>query len=131
MRAAPADAGAGLFRAQGLLRRCLRLGRCPAPDLPAPPQAGLFLPPSRYACCVPQVYRVDARAGTLRYRLRSMVCYYGQHYQALVLVPEAGGWLMFDDTRVARVGGWAEVLRKCEAGRIQPSVLFYEAEGAV
>ncbi|KAL4450740.1 hypothetical protein ABPG77_001096 [Micractinium sp. CCAP 211/92] len=77
-----------------------------------------------------EVYRVDVRAGTHRYRLRSMVCYYGQHYQALVLVPEAGGWLVFDDTRVALVGGWAEVLRKCEAGRIQPSVLFYEAEGA-
>ena len=46
--------------------------------------------------------------------------------QALVLVPEAGGWLMFDDTRVTRVGAWADVQRKCEAGRIQPSVLFYE-----
>jgi len=61
------------------------------------------------------------------YRLRSMVCYYGQHYQALILVPEAGGWLMFDDTRVTRVGSWADVKQKCEAGRIQPSVLFYEA----
>ena len=56
-----------------------------------------------------------------------MVCYYGQHYQALVLVPEAGGWLTFDDTRVSLVGTWADVRRKCEAGRIQPSVLFYEA----
>ena len=65
--------------------------------------------------------------GVHRYALRSMVCYYGQHYQALVLVPEAGGWLMFDDTRVTRVGSWADVRRKCEAGRIQPSVLFYEA----
>ncbi|PRW56655.1 ankyrin repeat [Chlorella sorokiniana] len=55
------------------------------------------------------------------YALRSMVCYYGQHYQALVLVPEAGGWLMFDDARVTRVGSWADVRRKCEAGRIQPS----------
>ena len=72
-----------------------------------------------------QVYP-DSRAGARRYALRSMVCYYGQHYQALVLVPEAGGWLMFDDTRVSRVGSWADVRRKCEAGRIQPSVLFYE-----
>ena len=72
-----------------------------------------------------QVYP-DSRAGARRYTLRSMVCYYGQHYQALVLVPEAGGWLMFDDTRVSRVGSWADVRRKCEAGRIQPSVLFYE-----
>ena len=75
---------------------------------------------------LPQLYP-DSPAGNPRYALRSMVCYYGQHYQALVLVPEAGGWLMFDDARVSRVGGWAEVRRKCEAGRIQPSVLFYEA----
>ncbi|KAL4433796.1 hypothetical protein ABPG75_000237 [Micractinium tetrahymenae] len=73
-----------------------------------------------------EVYQ-GAEPGAHRYRLRSMVCYYGQHYQALVLVPEAGGWLMFDDTRVARVGGWEAVRRKCEAGRIQPSMLFYEA----
>jgi len=25
------------------------------------------------------------------------------------------------------VGSWADVKQKCEAGRIQPSVLFYEA----
>ncbi|PRW57916.1 ubiquitin carboxyl-terminal hydrolase [Chlorella sorokiniana] len=73
-----------------------------------------------------EVYQGVER-GLHRYALRSMVCYYGQHYQALVLVPEAGGWLMFDDTRVTRVGSWADVRRKCEAGRIQPSVLFYEA----
>ena len=73
--------------------------------------------------------------GVHRYTLRSMVCYYGAHYQALVWVPgaankakgESGAWLMFDDTRVSRVGSWADVQRKCEAGRIQPSVLFYEA----
>ena len=43
-----------------------------------------------------------------------------------MLVPEAGGWLMFDDASVSRVGAWADVRRQCEAGRIQPSVLFYE-----
>ncbi|KAI3434593.1 hypothetical protein D9Q98_002662 [Chlorella vulgaris] len=72
-----------------------------------------------------EVYQ-GADRGLHRCRLRSMVCYYGQHYQALVLVPEAGGWLMFDDTRVTVVGSWADVRHKCEAGRIQPSVLFYE-----
>jgi hypothetical protein len=35
---------------------------------------------------------------------------------------------MFDDARVTRVGAWADVRCKCEAGRIQPSVLFYEAQ---
>ena len=74
---------------------------------------------------VPQLYP-GFPSGSPPYALRSMVCYYGQHYQALVLVPEAGGWLMFDDARVTRVGTWDDVRRKCEAGRIQPSVLFYE-----
>ena len=75
---------------------------------------------------VGEVYR-GVPPGLHRYTLRSMVCYYGAHYQALVLVPDAGGWLMFDDTRVSRVGDWSLVCRKCEAGRIQPAVLFYEA----
>ena len=67
--------------------------------------------------------------GRHRFALHSMVCYYGAHYEALVLVPEAGGacWLKFDDKSVSRVGDWQAVRRKCEAGRIQPSVLFYEA----
>lgn len=75
---------------------------------------------------VGELYR-GVPPGLHRYALRSMVCYYGAHYQALVLVPDAGGWLMFDDARVTRVGSWADVRRKCEAGHIQPSVLFYEA----
>jgi len=33
---------------------------------------------------------------------------------------------MFDDAVVTKAGGWEEVVAKCEAGRIQPSVLFYE-----
>ena len=68
------------------------------------------------------------RPGQDVYRLRSMVCYYGAHYFAFVLVPDLGRWLIFDDTRVSNIGGWGDVRRKCELGRIQPSVLFYEAE---
>ena len=162
----------------------------------AQPTAALPLTPCPPACppCppTPQVDLGEVYQGVERgrhvYRLRSMVCYYGQHYQAraarvwapqgggwaaagwsayrsvppparpylpapsrrcsdrcctgptpllpaapaplqaLVLVPEAGGWLVFDDTRVTRVGAWADVQRKCEAGRIQPSVLFYETD---
>ena len=80
--------------------------------------------------CCPQVdlhavYR-GVNPGQHVYRLRSLVCYYGAHYFAFVLLPELGAWVMFDDTRVSRVGSWADVRRKCEAGRIQPSVLFYE-----
>jgi hypothetical protein len=73
--------------------------------------------------------------GTAPYRLRAVAAYYGRHYQALVLLPVGGGadgggrcWTMLDDARASAVGGWEEVVRKCQAGRIQPSVLFYEAE---
>ena len=98
-------------------------------DSPAPvPRAHISIaPPVCLQVDLGEVYQ-GADRGAHRYRLCSMVCYYGQHYQALVLAPQAGGWLMFDDTRVSRVGGWADVRRKCEAGRIQPSVLFYSLQ---
>ena len=71
----------------------------PPPTLP-PPQLDLAavyrgLPPQQHV-----------------YRLRSLVCYYGAHYFAFVLVPELGAWVMFDDTRTSRVGSWADVRRK-------------------
>jgi hypothetical protein len=70
------------------------------------------------------------RGASTRYRLRSMVAYYGQHYQALVRARGgAGGWALVDDARASAVGDWAAVVAKCRAGRIQPSVLFFEAEG--
>ncbi len=70
------------------------------------------------------------RGAATRYRLRSMVAYYGQHYQALVLARGgAGGWALVDDACASAVGDWAAVVAKCRAGRIQPSVLFFEAEG--
>mgnify|MGYP001086253949 CR=1 FL=1 len=61
------------------------------------------------------------------YRLRSLVCYYGAHYFAYVLLPELQAWAKIDDTHVSKVGDWADVKRKCAAGRVQPSVLFFEA----
>ncbi len=73
-----------------------------------------------------EVYHAH-EAGQDVYRLRSMVCYYGAHYQAFVLLPELHRWLMLDDTRVSNIGTWADVQRKCELGRIQPSLLFYES----
>jgi len=65
--------------------------------------------------------------GVLVYGLRSMVCYYGSHYFAFVLSPQLGQWLIFDDASVQGVGTWTDVVAKCRLGRIQPSVLFYEA----
>ena len=41
-------------------------------------------------------------------------------------LPAGLRWVMFDDESVSLVGGWQDVIVKCEAGRIQPSVLFYE-----
>ena len=55
-----------------------------------------------------------------------MVCYYGQHYMAVVLMSDST-WYSFDDATVLRVGAWPDVVHKCVTGRIQPSVLFYES----
>lgn len=71
-----------------------------------------------------QVY-VGADEGEQCLRPRSMVCYYGLHYHAFVRVD--GQWLSFDDATSSVVGAWADVVRKCELGKIQPSVLFFEA----
>ncbi|GIL47747.1 hypothetical protein Vafri_3928 [Volvox africanus] len=65
------------------------------------------------------------------YALHGMFCYYGQHYFAFInrgpLEPESTQeWVMFDDATVLAVGNWSQVIAKCRAGRIQPSVLFYQ-----
>ena len=60
------------------------------------------------------------------YRLSSMVCYYGAHYQALLLLPDTKRWTLVDDASVSDVGSWAAVRHKCQLGRIQPSMLFFE-----
>ena len=66
--------------------------------------------------------------GTALYELRCMVCFYaGSICTGFVRPPEMGQWAAFDATHASRVGGWADVVRKCEAGRIQPSLLFYTA----
>jgi ubiquitin C-terminal hydrolase len=72
----------------------------------------------------------DLPANQRTYRLRSMVCYYGAHYEAFVLLPDTESWVLFDDANVGAIGGWRDVVAKCRAGRIQPSVLFYEAQHA-
>ena len=59
------------------------------------------------------------------YHIRSMVCYYGQHYLAFVLMPD-NIWCMFDDASMQQVGTWANVVNKCAVGRTQASVLFFE-----
>ena len=61
------------------------------------------------------------------YALRSIICYYGLHYHAFVKDRATQAWRMFDDTVTSTIGDWAAVRTKCQMGKIQPSVLFYEA----
>ena len=61
------------------------------------------------------------------YRLGSIVCYYGQHYMAFVLMADRI-WHVFDDTRITAVGLWPDVIKKCTLGRIQASVMFYQKQ---
>lgn len=75
-----------------------------------------------------EVYRLAPGLSTCSYRLHSLVCYYGKHYSAFVWMALLGCWVMFDDVHISRIGSWPDVVRKCELGRIQPSVLFYVAE---
>jgi ubiquitin C-terminal hydrolase len=72
-----------------------------------------------------QLY-ADLMPGTL-YRLRAMVCYYGRHYSAFVHLPQLSRWVTFDDSSAGSIGSWSDVRQRCESGRVQPSVLFYEA----
>lgn len=75
---------------------------------------------------VAEVFR-GGRKNKYIYSLRCMVCYYGLHYHAFVKDSETNNWRMFDDTRLADIGDWKAVQQKCHVGRIQPSILFYEA----
>ncbi|KAK9804439.1 hypothetical protein WJX73_000629 [Symbiochloris irregularis] len=68
---------------------------------------------------------VGTGGSSSRYQLRSMVGFYGAHYSALVC--DHGQWLMVDDTLVRPIGTWGDVLRTCQRGHIQPSVLFFES----
>ena len=57
--------------------------------------------------------------GPTRYRLRCMVCFYGQHYVLLAYKPRVCQWVQYDDTSVKAVGDWTEVEKRCKAGRFQ------------
>ena len=57
--------------------------------------------------------------GPQRYRLRCMVCFFGQHYVLLAYKPRVRQWVKYDDTSVKAVGDWAQVIKVCIAGRFQ------------
>ena len=50
------------------------------------------------------------------YHMRSMVCYYGQHYIAYVLLSDSL-WYMFDHARILQIGQWTDVVTKCSFGQ--------------
>jgi ubiquitin C-terminal hydrolase len=62
------------------------------------------------------------------YSLRSVICYFGHHYQAFVLSEELQQWLLFDDAVIKVVGDWQQVKTAMINNRLQPSLLFYEAQ---
>lgn len=59
---------------------------------------------------------------------RSVICYFGHHYQAFVLSEELQQWLLFDDHVIKVVGDWQQVKQAMIKDRLQPSLLFYEAQ---
>ena len=65
-----------------------------------------------------------------RYTLKSIICYFGHHYQAYAFSEELEQWLLFDDTNIQLVGDWQDVKSMVRSSRLQPSVLFYERVGA-
>lgn len=73
------------------------------------------------------MYAAGVANSDTTYHLSSAVAYYGQHYMAFVRNEKLNQWLIFDDASVNVVGSWEDVKRKCVNGRIQPSVLFYQA----
>ncbi|KAL1566264.1 hypothetical protein AAHA92_01894 [Salvia divinorum] len=62
-----------------------------------------------------------------RYRLVSVVCYYGQHYHCFAYSRDHEHWMMYDDNTVKVIGCWNDVIAMCERGHLQPQVLFFEA----
>lgn len=57
----------------------------------------------------------------------AQVCYYSRHYVAFVKRRPGNQWELYDDSSIIPVGAWPAVCKRCEAGRIQPNLLFFEA----
>lgn len=64
-----------------------------------------------------------------RYKLKSIICYFGHHYQVYAVSEELEQWLLFDDTNIQLIGDWQDVKAMIRYSRLQPSVLFYERLG--
>ena len=66
-----------------------------------------------------EVYSIREPSGPQLYRLRCMVCFYGQHYVLLAYKPRVRLWVQYDDTSVKEIGDWGAVEKLCKAGRFQ------------
>ena len=72
------------------------------------------------------------------YRLKAVACYIAFHYVTVALLPEMGGWHIFDDALSGLVrlpasaskgpadGSWSAVCVKGQNGRLQPAICLYE-----
>ena len=76
------------------------------------------------------IFKGVAPQSNARYVLRSVICYFGHHYQAYAFSEELEQWLLFDDTNIQLVGDWQDVKSMIRSSRLQPSVLFYERSSA-
>ena len=67
-------------------------------------------------------------AGGTEYRLRCVMCYYGEHYAAFAVSDAGAGgrerWLLFDDATTKEVGGWEDVVASCAPGRLLRACCF-------
>ena len=72
------------------------------------------------------VFKGIAPQSNAVYSLKSVICYFGHHYQAYAFSEELEQWLLFDDTTIQLVGDWQDVKSMVRRSRLQPSVLFYE-----
>ena len=72
------------------------------------------------------LFKGVAPQSNAHYALRSIICYFGHHYQAYALSEELDQWLLFDDTNIQLIGDWQDAKSMIRGSRLQPSVLFYE-----
>ncbi len=66
------------------------------------------------------------KRGACTYTLRSMVCFSGAHWMAMLRQPRSGAWATLDGGAPAVVGGWREARERCAVAALQPSLLFFE-----
>ncbi len=63
------------------------------------------------------------------YRLRSMACFYGNHWTVFVRSHHVNDkWITVDDEKASVSDGFSSIVNKCARGKQRPAVLFLERE---